>query len=130
MSQFADKFFWFAQPSSILSPADKYFAYLFLGLLVLAVIFALVARFTKHKVNKNLLKRFFSLSLYTALSGLVWFGMRYENTQLLGRRYWAGIVILTAIIWLGFILKYLIFNYGKEKSEFDRELVKSRYLPR
>lgn len=130
MSQLNDYYFWFAQPSSILSNADKYLAYLFAGFLVLAIILGLLTRFTKNSVNAKLLKRFFSLSLTTALSGLAWVGLRYENVPLLGRRYWAAITLLIALVWFVWIMKYVIFGYTKDKTEFEKELIKSKYLPR
>lgn len=125
-----DYFFWFAQPSTILDQADKYFLFFFIGLLGLGVVLGLVTRFAKNSVNKALFRRFFHLAVWTAIGGLVWFGIRYENTPIFARRYWAGITLLVGVVWLLFILKYLVFNFRHQKTEYDKEQIKKKYLPK
>ena len=128
-SQFSDKYFWYLQPSSILSNIDWAFGYFFAGLTGLAIILWIVGRFVKNDVFSKLLKRLVNLLLTTGLSGIAWFGLRFENTPIFARHYWAAVTILIGIIWLLFILKYLIFNLGTDLKSYDRELVKKKYLP-
>jgi hypothetical protein len=124
-----DYFFWFAQPSTILTQEDKILGIIFLAMLVVAIVFRVLAWFAKNPVNKELYKKFWSLFFWTGLSGVIWLGIRYENTQLFGRRYWAGLTLLVGVIWLGFIVKYLAFNYRSKKMEYNKESIKNKYLP-
>jgi hypothetical protein len=123
--------FWFDQPALILSLEDKIFNYLFLGLAAAAIMLFL-ARYLllKHPMVRKLAIRIIRLFTVTALTGLVWFGFRYENTPIFARRYWAGIILAIGLVWLLFILKYIIFRFREEKKEFDENLIKSRYLPK
>jgi hypothetical protein len=126
-----DKFFWFVQPSTFLSETDKLFIYIFAAMVIGAIILRLAARFlTKNPVTKKMLMKFWSWGFVIGTSGILWGAMRYENTYILGRRYWAGINFVVGFVWLILILKYLAFSYRREKIEFDRESIKSKYLPK
>lgn len=129
MQQFLSYYFWFKQPSIILTNVDYWFGYIFAGLIVPAIIIRVSARFIKNPVSRKLILKFWRLTFTTGLIGLMWFGVRFENTQVLGLRFWAGLIIIAGIIWLIFILKYLFFNFFNEKKEFEREKLKSKYLP-
>lgn len=128
-NQLKDYYFWFVQPPTILTQADKYFGYLFLAGLILAIGLWAWSKFIKHSVNKKLIKKFSSPILNLGISGLVWFGLRFENTPLFGQRYWAGLVMIVSLVWLGFVLKFLVFNYRTEKVEFEKESIKNKYIP-
>jgi hypothetical protein len=129
-TQLKDYYFWFSQPSSFLSPEDKIFFYVFLAMVVIGVIFRVMARFTTNQITRKIWIKFWQLLFWIGISGLIWFGMRYENTFIFARRYWAGFTFVIGIIWLFFILKYLIFSYRGQKKEYEKELLKNKYLPR
>jgi hypothetical protein len=129
-NRFTDYYFWFAQPTTILEQADKLLFYVFAGMLVLAIILLIGKKISKNPINKNLLNKLWNLTISTSITGLFWFWVRYENTQIFGRRYWAGLTLVVALIWLGFILKYLVFSFRTQKIEYDKEMVKSKYLPK
>ncbi|OGE73606.1 MAG: hypothetical protein A3I07_01085 [Candidatus Doudnabacteria bacterium RIFCSPLOWO2_02_FULL_42_9] len=124
-----DKFFWYFQPSTLLSVADKLFIYIFIAILAIAILLRIVKRFVRNAVHRKLLTKFWHLTFTLGISGIIWSVFRYENTPLFARRYWAGLIFLAGIVWLLFILKYLIFNYRRELFEFGREQVKSKYMP-
>jgi len=128
-SNITNRYFWFTQPSSFLSPEDRTLFYLFVGMTVLGIIFRLVAKYSANQINRKIWMKFWHLFFWIGISGLIWFGMRYENTFIFAQRYWAGLDLLIGIIWLLFILKYLIFNYRGQKTEYERELLKNKYLP-
>ncbi|OGE82352.1 MAG: hypothetical protein A3B10_02635 [Candidatus Doudnabacteria bacterium RIFCSPLOWO2_01_FULL_44_21] len=122
-------YFWFSQPSTILNQTDFYIGYFFAACLAVAIIFLVIARFAKHQTIKNIWKRIWHLSLTLAISGGFWFLFRYENTPLFSRRFWVGLIGLMGIVWLIFILKYLIFNFAKEKKEYEHEQMRNKYIP-
>jgi len=125
-----DYFFWFIQPASILAHADKVFGYSSVGLLIVGVIFRVAAAMSTNKIDRKLFLKFWHLAVTLGISGLIWFGLRFENTPIFAERYWFGLIILIGLIWAAFVLKYLTFEYRAEKQEFARELVKNKYLPR
>ena len=125
-----DYYFWFSQPSTILTNADNYLGYIFAALFILAIVFRATVAFAKNPITQTLFRKFWNLALFTSLSGLVWLAVRYENTPIFGQRYWAGITLVIGIIWLFFILKYLIIEYRVQKKEYDREIIKNKYIPK
>jgi hypothetical protein len=128
-SKLYDYYFWFTQPPTIFTHADKVFGDSFLACLILGIILAIAKRFVSNEVVKKLINKFSSWFLYLGITGLVWLGLRYENTPILAERLWAGVIVLIGIIWLIFILKYLVFNFRSDKIQLDRETVKNKYIP-
>ncbi|MGE5298257.1 MAG: hypothetical protein ACM3KM_03780 [Acidobacteriaceae bacterium] len=122
--------FWLSQPLLSLDEYDKWLGYLFAGFLVLALVLWLLNMLVKHPVSKKPLKRLVNLCWVSGLSGLIWFGFRYENTPVFARRFWALLVLAIALVWLIFILKYLAFNFTPEKKEYDSNQLKSKYFPK
>ncbi len=123
------KNFWFAQPEFFLTKSDKVLTFWFVGLLVLGLILWIATYFTSNPVKMKVLSRFFHLFLTIGLLGLAWAGIRFENTPIFSLRSWAGLIFLIGLVWLGFIVKYLIFNFRKELKGFEQEQIKMRYMP-
>jgi hypothetical protein len=130
MHQLFSYYFWSTQPALDLNKYDLFFGYLFVGLLALAILLQIIRRFLRHPIAKKLSAKFQNLALTISIFGLVWFGFRYESTPVMARRLWAGLILLCGIIWLLFILKYLVFDFWREKNQYEREQVKNKYLPR
>jgi hypothetical protein len=128
-NKFTDYYFWFSQPSSFLSNEDWLFAYISGGLIVFGVIFYILSWLSKNPVDKTVFKKIWRLGITIGLSGLVWFGIRYENTPMFSQHFWMGLNLLVGLVWLVFILKYLFFKYREAKNEYSREMLKSKYLP-
>ncbi len=130
LNRFTDYYFWFAQPSTILDQADKFFLYFFGALLIASIIFFIFAKLIKNPVDKKLFKKFWNLFFTISISGLIWFGVRFENAPILGRRYWVALTLIIGLIWLLFIIKYLIFNYKAQRLIYSKEQIKNKYLPK
>ena len=129
LTKLFDYFFWFTQPSTILTNADKVFGYLFLASLLLAIILGVWGRFISNQADKKLVKKFYLLTLNLGIAGLFWFGVRFENIPILAERFWAGAILIIGFIWLLFIVKYLAFNFRAEKVNYEREQIKNKYIP-
>lgn len=124
-----DSFFWFSQPSSFLNIFDYITGWISVGLVGLALLLWLANKFfVKHEIVKKLLRKFINLCLTIGLIGLLWFGIRYENSPFLAKRFWIALVILSAVVWLLFIVKYLLANFRKEKAEYDRIKLNEKYM--
>lgn len=128
MNKLLDYYYWFSQPLTILQRSDQILGLFFAVCMVLAVIFFVVAKFIQNPINKKLVYKLANLSLTEGLIGLLWFGLRYENTPIFALRYWAGIIMLGGLVWLVFIFKYLAFNFRTELAEHNREQINKRYL--
>ncbi len=122
-------YFWFIQPSSELLNYDYYFLWFFLALTIVGLVLKLTLRFMAHEVYRKLWNKIANLGLTMGFSGLVWAGLRYENTPIFADRYWAGLVAVLALIWLIFIVKYLVTSFRVEKREFDKQVLNSKYIP-
>lgn len=124
-----DSNLWFSQPSIILSRADFYLGYFFAACLILAIILKVLKRFSANLVKIKLNNKFFHLFLTVGISGLVWYGFRYENTPIFAVRAWAGANLVLGVVWFLFLVNYLVFNFNSELKEYDRELLKNKYIP-
>lgn len=123
-----DYFFWFAQPSSSLNVWDRIFVYLFGLSLVAGLIVWVVNKFSSNKIVKKLFRRIVYLTISLGIAGVIWFGFRYENTPIFAKRFWVLVIIVLFAVWKLWILRYLIFDFSKEKHEFDQEQIKNKYL--
>lgn len=126
---FADWNFWIKQPPTSLDRGDMLLIYIFAGLFLAGIVLWIFARFQKHLVNRKITSRLSHLTLSIGLTGAFWLAFRYENTPVFSLRFWAGLAFLIGIIWLAFILKFVLFDWRSEKREFEKEQIKSKYLP-
>lgn len=123
-----DPDFWFLQPATLLTGADLFFGYLFAALIVLALLLWIGGKFLKHQVVKKLWRRFFSWTATSGLVGALWFGLRFENTPIFGKRFLVGLILLLSLAWLLWILKFALFTFPKAKREYEQALLKNKYL--
>ena len=125
-----DKLFWFSQPSIILNTYDNYFLWAFLVLTGFGLILRLISRFAiSHPIVSKLVTKFANACWINGLTGLIWYGLRYENTPFFADRYWAALVVLILLVRLLYIIKYIFTSYGSEKTLFDKMQLNSKYIP-
>jgi hypothetical protein len=130
IQQFTDYYFWAAAPSLNLTAEDKIFMWLFLAITVLGVLSIAALYLNLDRLRERAIRKFKDLTLSIGLAGLIWFAIRYENTPIFGNRYWAGLILLVGLVWLGFYLKFLLMDYNKIKAQEEREALKKKYLPK
>ena len=124
-----DYYFWFAQPSTVLTDYDWYGGYFFGGLVALSILVWLANKlFVRHEVTKKLLSRYANAIFWFGILGAIWFAFRYQSIPIFSKRIVAGGVILIGIVWLGFITWYFIRKFFKEKREYDYNQVKNKYI--
>lgn len=114
----------------IVERVDYGFLYFSLGLLVLGLVAWLFKR--RYKRANPLLAGFFArlVNLFTTVGilGVLWFGVRYEAVRWLGTHFAFLLILLVALVWLGFILKYRLLVYPKERQKAEKEAIKNKYL--
>ncbi len=114
---------------AFISPTEKLFALVGAVLVLLAIVFKISSVLAPAPVDKKFRGKFFSLFLTIGLGELFWYFCRYQNIKFFGSHFMAWLIILIGLIWLGVIAVRMIKNYRKEKVAWEKEQVKSKYLP-
>ena len=108
------------------------------AIIILAIIFAVfvvaaivskILTKTKDALKAKGYKRFFHLFLTTATLGYVYLFFAWQGAVLLSARFWLLILIVVALIWAIFILKYLIKEVPKKRKEINQKRQFEKYIP-
>jgi hypothetical protein len=99
------------------------------GVIIGIILFATSSLF-KDLSSKRIVKRLGKLSVVSGILGLVSFFFTQTNTPLLGSRFWFLLWLITGIVWLVFILRYVFKIAPREREARERNQVYSKYLPR
>lgn len=124
------------QPSYILDSQPRQFQFLLpaviiFGAAVIASILIWIFLKTSKAPYKEKIKSAISnWLLWLGISGLILVFFRWQEIPYLSARILFEILFLVFLIWLGFILKYLIFNYKKDKDNFAERMRFEKYLPK
>lgn len=97
---------------------------------VLAVIFKLAAAYAPTPIDKKYRQKFYTLFLTIGVSEVIWFGARYYFIRFFGSHFTALLVLLIGLVWFGYIAAKMIKNYKSEKTAWEKEQVKLKYLPK
>ena len=107
---------------------DRVFALVAAGLIVIAIVLHLYARFQKHPVSKRLYKRLFKIVLSIGILEAVWYAARFENISLFGTHFTFLLILLVGIAWVIPALRYRWGAYAQEVKAWDKEQIKQKYL--
>lgn len=109
------------------------------ALIILAIIFGLliilgiIAKITIPKIKDGLkakaCRRLFYLFSTMGIIGFVYLFFAWQGVALLGARFWLIIWSATAMIWLGFIAKYLFLEVPKLRKEIQSKRDFEKYIP-
>ena len=113
-----------------IQPADKFFLLVGVVALVLAVILKLAVKFAPSPIDEKYRNKLFNVFLFLSLAELVWYGARIQNVRLFGTHFAAMLIILISFIWLVMVLWKMLRKYRGEKTEWEKEQVKLKYLPK
>ncbi len=109
------------------------------ALIILAVFFGLFiilglsSRIMTTKIKDGLKikawRRLYYLSLSMGIIGLVYLFFAWQGVVLLAARFWLLIWLVTTLIWLGFIMKYLFLETPKLRREIEEKRKFAKYIP-
>ena len=129
ISAYFSQEFLFTSRMPILTRGDKVMMGAFIVMFILAIIFRLLQYLLKdHIVQARFYSRLFTGLLAFSLVGGLWSGVRYLEVPYMGIRFVASLIYLGFVVWLGFILKYAVFNFGKESSAWSQEQLRMKYI--
>lgn len=98
------------------------------GLLLGALAKTLAYKSPPGSPQKNLWNRFFHLFATTGVLMIFWAAMRFENIPWLGTHILVLGIILTGAVWFGFIARYYLTGFKKQKQAWDQDQIKRKYL--
>ncbi len=110
--------------------ADKAFLLIGLAFVLLAIVFKLGEAKADNPVDKKVRRKFFNLCLTFGLSETAWFGFRGQQINFFGSHFVAWLAVFACLGWLVVLIVKLIKNYRTDKTAWEKERVRMRYLPK
>lgn len=95
-----------------------------------ALALRIALRFQKNRVYKKLFRKISNLTLTISILGFFYLFFRSENIYLFSGRYFLIAILLTFLIWAGFIGFFVFFKMPKELEKHKKQLLIKKYLPK
>ena len=73
--------------------------------------------------------RFHHLGLTIGIIGFVYLFFAWQKVALLAARFWLLILGVTAVVWLGFIGKYMFWEIPKLRRKIEEKRKFEKYIP-
>ncbi len=99
-----------------------------LVLVIVGIAIKVGSMFVKNPFLKKIMNRLFALGLVIVVLELLWYALRFENTRVLGTHFVALLIALVGLIWFVFIAKYFFFQYRRDNEQYQKELLKQKYI--
>jgi hypothetical protein len=111
-----------------MSRSEKLFFVLSVLLVVLSGIVYISKRTSKDALQRGLAARWFHVTFWTGLLGLVWAGLRYETIEYLSANAIVVLIFVAGAVWAICVASYQLTTYRQLRAEYDREQQKNKYL--
>ncbi|MFA6255367.1 MAG: hypothetical protein WC675_05065 [Patescibacteria group bacterium] len=98
-------------------------------LIILGIVSKVLVTKTKDGLKVKGWRRLFHLSLTIGILGFVYLFFAWQGVSLLASRFWLLILGLTALVWLGFIAKYLMWDVPKLRKGIEEKRKFEKYIP-
>lgn len=122
------KDFWFGIDRAVIHTSDKAFLYIGAGLVALAIITLIYARFSKNHFLGRVAVRFSKIFITIGLLEGLWYLLRIQYVAALGTRTVALVLLIWGLVWAYFPIKYLLKNYKFDMEKAQREMSREKYL--
>ena len=109
-------------------PIDKLFLLIGAVAFVVAVILKLGAKYAPSPADGKYRNKLFSAFLFLSLAEIIWYGSRLQFVRLLGTHFVAIAIIIIFLWWLLSIAWKMFRNYRNEKTVWEKEQVRMKYL--
>jgi|SRR3989344_5835001 len=111
-------------------PEDKFFLLCGVVALALAIILKLAAKYSPSVVDEKYRNKLFNIFAFIAGAEIVWYAARVQTVRFFGTHFVAILILLIALVWLVRVLWKMFRNYRREKTAWEKEQVKLKYLPK
>jgi len=129
LKQYLNSQYLFQFNTAYVSPGEKLFFLAGCVLILLGAALKISAVLAPDPVDAKYRQKFYRLFLSIGLGEIFWYLCRYENVMFFGTRFVAFLIILIGLVWFVAILASLFKNYKKEKTVWEKEQVRLKYLP-
>lgn len=130
LKQFISPQYLFQVNSAFISPKEQLFLFAGLMLVLLSIVLKISSVMAQSPIDQKFRQKFYRLFLTIGLLELFWYLCRYENVKFFNLPVVAWLFVLIGIVWLAVILTLAISNYTNEKTVWEKEQVKLKYLPK
>ncbi len=120
--------FIFGVDSSGLHKSDHWILYAGVALLTAGIILMLYRLMVKNVFLKKVARQFGNIFITIGVLEIIWYGLRFENTQALGSKFTALLFALIGLIWMYWPVKYLFTRYKTDMAEAERKVMRDKYL--
>jgi hypothetical protein len=129
LKQFVSPQYLFQFNTAYVSPQEKLFFLAGVILILLSVALKISSVLAPNPVDKKFRNKFYHLFLTIGLGEIFWYLCRYENAMFFGSLFVALLIILIGIVWFIGILVSIFKHYSEEKTAWEKEQVRLKYLP-
>lgn len=120
--------FWFSVDPVRIHLSDKIFFIVGAAFVVLSIILKIFLNKIKNPFDREITRKFVSVTFVTGLLEVLWFGVRYENAAFLGVKAVATAIALAWIIRILYLLKIVVFKRKAATEAWEKDVVKQKYL--
>lgn len=110
------------------SRSDKFYSYLALLFVIIAVAIGIYRRYAKDPLKKSILQKWSSMFWTMGLLAVIWVGMRNQLIPYFSTHIVIICLYVIAFIWALFIIKFYFTKYKKDRARFEQEKLKQKYL--
>ncbi|MAF13752.1 MAG: hypothetical protein CMI53_02560 [Parcubacteria group bacterium] len=101
----------------------------FTALIVVGILYKIKTKTDRDGLKVKAYIRLFHLGLTIGILGYVYVFFAWQGITLLAGRFWLIILLLIALVWLGFIGKYLLREAPKMRKSIDQKRNFEKYIP-
>ena len=116
------------RPNAMNTRAIIILAVIFSILIIAGVVSKVLAK-TNDSLKAKGYTRFFYLFLSMGLIGYLYLFFAWQGAVLLSARFWLLILLIFALTWAGFIIKYLAKDAPKQREEINKKRQFEKYIP-
>jgi len=123
--------YWFDTYPDFFTPI---FFWIFLGFFAATALFGVIclrilAKEKLDKIYRSTWSKLRNWGFSSGITGLIWVFFKSQRTPYLGMRIWLAVWLIICLVWLGFIIKYLLFTVPKAKKAALEKKEFEKYLP-
>ncbi len=122
--------FWFGVDRARIHTSETVVLYIGIILVVLGVFAIIVSRLTKNQFLRRVFGRFAKIFLTIGILEGFWYLLRTQFVAVLGSKAVAALLLIWAVIWLYWPIKYLLKNYKEDMAAAARQASREEYLNR